>query len=204
MNLALRDAEFNNVSLSRQEPASALATASTRDVSILGALALGVSEIPSRQSAWRTTWPHVFPSTPSLITIGCPPIYASIEIDRGNPARAVEVLQTTPEYELGSPLPQFEVGGSLYPVYVRGQAYMLLHRGKEAAEEFQKVPGPLWRCGELPASGAGPTSTRSLRYADRRHKKRKGKVRKSFFVLWKSSDPDIPILKRAQTESKLH
>jgi len=40
MDVALRDAEFDNVAVSRQETASALATASTRDVSILAALAL--------------------------------------------------------------------------------------------------------------------------------------------------------------------
>ena len=67
-----------------------------------------------------------------------PTIYASIEIKRGNPAKAIDILQTTEPYELGTPLPQFEVGGSLYPVYVRGSAYLSLKKGKEAAAEFRK------------------------------------------------------------------
>ena len=79
-----------------------------------------------------------FPLNTAINRYWLPAIYASIEIRRGNPAKALEDLQTTAQYELGTPLPQFEVGGSLYPVYIRGEVYLLLHQGKEAAAEFQK------------------------------------------------------------------
>ena len=79
-----------------------------------------------------------FPLNTAINRYWLPAIYASIEIKRGKATKALEDLQSTTEYELGTPLPQFEVGGSLYPVYVRGEVYLLLRKGKEAAAEFQK------------------------------------------------------------------
>ena len=204
MDVALRDAEFNNVALSRQETASALTTASTRDVSILSALALARIGDTAKAKRMADDLAARFPLNTVINHYWLPTIYASIEIERGNPARALELLQTTPEYELGSPLPQFEVGGSLYPVYVRGQAYLLLHQGKEAAKEFQKY---------LDHSGVAvncPLATMARLQLARSYlltgdMKRAREQYQEFFVLWKSSDSDIPILKQAQTEyAKLH
>ena len=128
-----------------------------------------------------------------------PTIYASIEIQRGNPAKAVELLQTTAQYELGSPLPQFEVGGSLYPVYIRGQAYLLLHRGAEAVGEFHKfqdqrgvaVNCPLAALARLQLARAYVLTGDSQRASDNYEE---------FFVLFKDADPDIAILKEAKAE----
>jgi eukaryotic-like serine/threonine-protein kinase len=199
MDLALRDAEFNNVALSRQETASALTTASTRDVSILAALALARIGDTAKARRIADDLAERFPLNTVINRYWLPTIYASIEIDRGNPARAIELLQTTPEYELASPLPQFEVGGSLYPVYVRGQAYLSLHQGKEAAEEFQKyldhsgvaVNCPLAALARLQLARSD-VLTGNMKNAKEKYQE--------FFVLWRNSDPDIPILKRAQTE----
>src|SRR5580693_6511191 len=138
MDVALRDAEFNNVALSRQETTSALATASTRDVSILAALAFARIGDTDQAKRMADDLAARFPLNTVINRYWLPTIYASIEIQRRNPARAVELLQTTAQYELGSPLPQFEVGGTLYPVYVRGQSYLLLHQGTAAVGEFKK------------------------------------------------------------------
>ncbi len=48
-----------------------------------------------------------------------PTIRAAIEINRGNPAEAIEILQATASYELGEPSPWFGGGGSLYPIFLR-------------------------------------------------------------------------------------
>jgi ATP/maltotriose-dependent transcriptional regulator MalT len=204
MGVALRDAEFDNVALSRQETASALATASTRDVSILAALALARIGDTAQAKRMADDLAARFPVNTVISRYWLPTIYASIEIHRGNPARAVELLQATPEYELGSPLPQFEVGGSLYPIYVRGQAYLLLHQGQQAAQEFQKyldhsgvaINCPLAALARLQLARA-EMLTGDLKSAREKYQE--------FFVLWKSSDADVPILQRAQTEyAKLH
>ena len=204
MDVALRDAEFNNVALSRQEAATALTTASTRDVSILAALALARIGDTAKAKRIADDVAVRFPLNTVINRYWLPTIYASIEIDRGNPARAVELLQTTPDYELGSPLPQFEVGGSLYPVYVRGQAYLSLHQGKEAAEEFQKYldhSGVAVNC-PLAALARLQLARSNMLMGDTKSAKEKYQ---EFFLLWKSSDPDIPILRQAQREyAKLH
>jgi serine/threonine protein kinase/Flp pilus assembly protein TadD len=199
MDVALRDAEFNNVSLSRQETASALFTASTRDVSILAALALARIGDTDRAKRLADDLAGRFPLNTVINRYWLPTIYASIEIQRGNPARAVELLHTTASYELGSPLPQFEVGGSLYPVYVRGQAYLLLHQGTEAVGEFQKfldergvtVNCPLAALARLQLARAYVLVGDSKRAAGRYQE---------FLALWKDADPDIPVLKQAKAE----
>jgi tetratricopeptide (TPR) repeat protein len=199
MDVALRDAEFNNVALSRQETTSALATASTRDVSILAALALARIGGTDQAKRLADDLAGRFPLNTVINRYWLPTIYASIEIQRGNPARAVELLQTTAQYELGSPLPQFEVGGTLYPVYVRGQAYLLLHQGTQAVGEFQKfldqrgvaVNCPLAALARLQLARA---------YVLAGDSKRAGGSYQEFFALWKDADPDIPILKQAKEE----
>ena len=117
-------------------------------------------------------------------------------MNRKNPARAIEFLQATSSYELGSLPP---IGGTLYPVYVRGQAYLALREGSAAASEFQKFldhRGVVINCllGALAHLGLarayalqGDTAKAKGAYND-------------FLTLWKDADPDIPILKQAKAE----
>ena len=128
-----------------------------------------------------------------------PAIYASIEIRHGNPAKAIDILQTTEPYELGAPLPQFEVGGSLYPIYLRGAAYLALNKSKEAAAEFRKfvdnrgvpVNSPLAALAQLQLgrcyAQAGDSINARSSY-------------QNFFALWKDADAGIPVLLQAKTE----
>ena len=140
-----------------------------------------------------------FPLNTAINRYWLPAVYASIEIRRNNPAKALEDLRATAPYELGTPLPQFEVGGSLYPVYIRGEAYLLLHQGKEAAAEFQKfldhsgvtVNCPLGALAHLQLGRA---------YALQADKTKARRAYQDFFALWKDADADIPILIAAKSE----
>ena len=199
MNAALREAEFGNSERARQQVASALAMASTRDVRILAALALARTGDMDRSKRMADDLAQQFPLNTTINRYWLPVIYASIEIKRGNPAKSLTLLETVTPYELGTPLPQFGVGGSLYPPYVRGQAYLALGRGEEALAEFQKFmdhPGialnsplaALTRCQVARAQAlAGHSATARSAYQD-------------FLTLWKEADPDIPILKQAKAE----
>jgi serine/threonine protein kinase/Flp pilus assembly protein TadD len=199
MNAALRDAEFHNTSDSRQEIASALAEAPTRDVSVLAALALSRIGDIDRAERMAHGLAERFPLNTAINRYWLPAIYASIEIKRDNPAKALEDLQTTAQYDLGTPLPQFEVGGALYPVYIRGEVYLLLHQGKEAAAEFQKfldhrgvaVNCPLGALARLQLGRA---------YALQSDTVRSRAAYQDFLTLWKDADPGIPILKQATAE----
>jgi serine/threonine protein kinase/Flp pilus assembly protein TadD len=199
MDAALREVEFSNTARARQGIASALAGAPTRDVNILAALAFARIGDIDRAEHMAQNLEERFPLNTVINRYWLPAVHASIEIRRQRPAKALEDLETTAQYELSTPLPQFEVGGSLYPVYIRGEAYLLLHQGKEAASEFQRfldhrgvtVNCPLGALARLQLGRA---------YAVEGDAIRSRAAYKDFLTLWKDADPDIPILKQAKQE----
>ncbi len=199
MDAALWEEEFNDKARSRQDIASALAAAPTRDVNILAALALARIGDADQAKRIADDLGERFPLNTVINHYWLPAIYAAIEINRGNPAKAIDILQTTEPYELGTPLPQFEVGASMYPVYLRGSAYLSLGQGKEASAEFSKflsqrgvvVNCPLAALAHLQLGRAYALTGDSI------------KARSSyqeFFALWKDADSDIPVLKQAKVE----
>ena len=199
MDSALREAEFGNLSRSRQEITSALAEAPTRDVRVLAALALSRIGDVSRAESLARDLAERFPLNTAINHYWLPAVQASIEMTRKNPAKALEDLRTTAEYELGTPLPQFEVGGSLYPVYIRGQVYLSLHQGKEAATEFQKLLDQRGVVANCPL-GALARLQLGRSYAMQGDAVRSRAAYQDFLTLWKDADPDIPVLKQAKAE----
>lgn len=199
MNAALREAEFSNTVRAHQEIAAAVAEAPTRDVSVLAALAFARIGDIDRADRMARDLAERFPLNTAINRYWLPAIYASIEIKRGNLAKALADLQATTQYELGTPLPQFEVGGSLYPVYIRGQVYLLLHKGKEAAAEFQDfldhrgiaLNSPLGALARLQLGRA---------YALQDNSAQSRAAYQDFFGLWGDADRDIPILITAKSE----
>jgi len=127
-----------------------------------------------------------------------PEIRAAIELQRGHPAKAVELLASASPYERAYP----------EAVYLRGLAYLQLGKGAEAAAEFQKILahkgaswGSAWR---LPNWGLHYSISylglaRGSVLAGATTKARK--AFHDFFELWKDADPDIPILQQAKAES---
>jgi hypothetical protein len=75
---------------------------------------------------------HNFSLDTFLQGYGLPLIRADIELHRGNPSKAVEVLEMTRPYEFGGP-------GTMAPVYARGLSYLRIGNGPDAAREFQNV-----------------------------------------------------------------
>jgi eukaryotic-like serine/threonine-protein kinase len=199
MNAALREAEFGDAAAARKATTSALALASNRDTQMLSALVLARIGDLARAKSMADDLGKRFPLDTLLNVYWLPTIRAAIEIRQKNPARAVELLHAALPYELGLPTPQFEVGGLLYPVYIRGQAYLELHRGREAAAEFQKVleqhsitqNGPI---GVLARLGLA----RAFAISDERTKARESY--QEFFRLWTNAEPEIPILHEAKVE----
>jgi eukaryotic-like serine/threonine-protein kinase len=125
-----------------------------------------------------------------------PTIRAAIEIGRNNPAKAVDILQRAVPYDLANTR-------AMLSTYQRGRAYLALHKGTEAAAEFQNIadhPGVVGNSitGALAKLGLarayaleGDTAKARVTYQD-------------FFALWKDADPGVPILTAAKSEySKL-
>lgn len=199
MNGALREAEFGNVAQSRKAISSSLALASTRDLQILAALSLtrtgAVAEAQRMAEGLAKRSLHN-----TLINwYWLPTIRAAIEINRGNPAKAIEVLQATAPYELGEPSPWFGGGGSLYPIYLRGESYLVLHRGNEAAEQFQKILDHRSVVKNCPFAALARLGL-ARAYALQGQAARSRSAYEDFFELWKGADPDIPILQQAKAE----
>ena len=110
------------------------------------------------------------------------------------PARAIEALQVTTPYELGS------VGDmTLYPVYVRGEAYLSAHQGNEAAAEFQKIFDHRGIVVNEPIGGLAHLQI-GRAYAMSGDIAKAKAAYQVFLTLWKDADPDIPILKEAKME----
>jgi eukaryotic-like serine/threonine-protein kinase len=196
LNGALREAEFGNAAQARNETASALALASTRDMRILAALALARAGDSSRAQTMADELEKQNPVNTVIVGYWLPTIRAAIEMNRNNPAKAIELLHPATSYELGGPTPAVVC---LYPAYVRGQAYLRLHQGTEATAEFQKfldhrgIVGncPLGALAHLGLARAyvlqGDTAKARAAYQD-------------FLTLWKDADADIPVLIAAKAE----
>jgi tetratricopeptide (TPR) repeat protein len=132
------------------------------------------------------------PSDTMLNRIQVPITRAAIELNRHNPAKALEILEPVQPYDLAR-IPR------MLSVYERGEAYLALRRGNEAAAEFQKIldhPGILLN--SLLGALAHLQLARAYAIAGDNGKARS--AYQDFFALWKDADPDIPIFKQAKAE----
>ena len=117
-----------------------------------------------------------------------PILRAAAELGMGHAAQAIELLQPVVPYERAFPRSN----------YLRGLAYLRLHKGPEAAAEFQKIAdhrganwGPLY-----PLSYVGLARGAALAGDSTKAKK----AYEDFFALWKDADLDVPILIQARKE----
>jgi tetratricopeptide (TPR) repeat protein len=197
VNAALREAEFGNAALARQDVAAALALSPGRDVKMFSALTLARAGDAARAKTISEELEKSYPSQTMLKVYWLPTIKAAIELNSSNAAQALVLLEAAAPYELGQPS-QLQVG-TLYPAYIRGQAQLMAHHGSDAVTEFQKfldhrgvtVNFPLGALAHLGLGRAyalsGNTAKAKAAYQD-------------FFGLWKDADPDVPLLKEAKAE----
>ena len=202
---ALTEAEFGNAAQARSQAASALALSTTRDIQILAALALARAGDSIRAQRMADELEKQNPLDTVTIGYWLPTIRAAIELNRENPSKAIEILQTAAPYELGTALPT----GFLYPAYLRGQARLLLHDGSAAAAEFQKFLDhrgvvancPLGALARLGLARAYALQEQSTPGADAEAARAKARAAyDDFLTLWKNADPDIPVLKEAKAD----
>ena len=200
MNAALREAEFGNAAVARKEAAAALALASTRDTQTLGALVLAQAGDAAQAQRIAEDLAKRFPLDTLVNGYWLPTIRAAIDLNRNNPAKAVELLQGAASYELGAELSTAEWAAPLHPAFVRGQSYLLLHEGKLAAAEYQKFVdhrGLVRNC----SPGAALAYIGLARaYAMQGDTAKAKAAYQDFLTLWKDADPDIPVLKEAKAE----
>lgn len=130
------------------------------------------------------------PKDTLINSLWVPLVGAAIQLNRNNPAEAVQLLEAAKRYE---------VAAEFWPQYVRGLAYLRLKSGNEAAAEFQKI---LDNRGQAPLSALYQLAhlglARAAALAGDLSKSRK--AYQDFLALWKDADSDLPILKEAKQE----
>jgi serine/threonine protein kinase/tetratricopeptide (TPR) repeat protein len=131
-----------------------------------------------------------YPKDTVLNKILLPLVQARIELQKNNPAQAIQLLETTRPYE----------GYALFQIaYLRGQINLAQQKGTEAAAEFQKIldhrgsqpTSPIYSLAHLGLARAAALNGDTARARQ---------AYQNFFALWKDADVDTPILIEATKE----
>ena len=157
------------------------------------ALALCGNAAEAEKLAAETS--KLFPNGTLWNAVQLPKIRAAIELQRGQSAKAVELLASAKPFERAYP----------EAVYLRGLAYLRLYKGREAAAEFRKIldyKGASWVIRyrswglyySLSYLGLARASVLEGDQANARAAYR------NFLTLWKDADADIPVLQQAKAE----
>lgn len=133
-----------------------------------------------------------YPNDTRLNGIWLPVTRAAVELQRGQPARALELL---------APVTRYEAAADFQPQYLRGLCYLRLGKGAEAAAEFQKILNSRGQTDFLVSTlyplarlGLARATALSGEAAEAR------KLYEEFFALWKDADSDLPIFIEARSE----
>ncbi len=197
---AVRQAFFGKLPEAKKSVTAALEQSRDRAVQYGSALALAISGDSLRSERLANDLEIRFPEDTAVQFSYLPVIRARLALSRGNPSKAIELLQTAVPHELGVTNSAVSgLFGALYPIYMRGEAYLAERRGAEAAAEFHKV---LDRPGIVVADPIGALARLQLGRAftlsgDKRSAKA---AYETFLTLWKDADADIPILRQAKAE----
>jgi len=189
---AVINAEAGNSARSRERGAASLNISRTRTNLALLALAAALDGDASQAQKLVEEAKRRYPTDTSVNSLYAPCTGAILESNRGNAARALELLQSSSRYEMG-------VGYNFVPIYVRGLVYLRAKKGVQAAGEFQKILEHRVVASNMPALSLSHLGmARASRMAGDVPKARK--YYQDFLALWKDADPDIPILKEAKAE----
>ena len=189
--------------MAQQRAIAALGLSNSRDVEYAAAFALAASGDSSRPQSLASDLSKRFPEDTKVRFTFAPTLRALLALNHGEPASAVELLQTAIPFEggiLSSGGSETLLGaGNLYPAYVRGEAYLAGRQGREAATEFQKILDHPGITMTDPIGGLTHLQLGRAYVLAGDHDKARAAY-KDFLTLWKDADSDIPILKKAKEE----
>jgi DNA-binding winged helix-turn-helix (wHTH) protein/tetratricopeptide (TPR) repeat protein len=181
------EAMFGNFGAAKERAAAALALEGAQ-VSEDAALALARSGDLARAELLADGLIRKDPLNTLAKDFYVPAIMAEVEIKRGQPGRAVDLLRIAAPFELRN----FTVP------YIRGEAYLAAHSGTDAVPEFQKIVknqgvdpvSPYYVLAHIGLARAyglqGDQAASRCEY-------------EAFFASWKGADEDIPVLREARS-----
>jgi eukaryotic-like serine/threonine-protein kinase len=189
---AVIEADFGNEKQARKQAQKALSLGRGIDAREMVAEVYSITG-DDRQALALVDELHArFPTHVPLNPASLSSVIAAVEIHRGNPTKAIQVLEQAKPYDLS----EFS---DLNPIYIRGLAHLRMGSGEEAAAEFQKY---------LDHSGINTVFPRhslallglARAYVLMKDSPRARKAYEDFLALWSEADPDIPILLQAKNE----
>ncbi|HXL23657.1 MAG TPA: winged helix-turn-helix domain-containing protein [Candidatus Dormibacteraeota bacterium] len=130
----------------------------------------------------------------ALSEVILPSVRAAVDLNRENPAAAVEELQRAIPYDLGG-------DSAGVTIYYRGLAYLELKSGKQAAAQFQRI---LDNRGVVIVDIYWPLAHLGLAraYAQTGDTEKSLAQYRELLAFWKNADPDLRLLKEASAEYK--
>ena len=192
---SLREVEVGKRDEARADANAAMNLAASLDVQAMAALALARAGDTAGAEKLAAKLDKTFPMGTFVQRYWLPTIRATIEMERKDPNRAVELLKEMGAIELG--IPNSLV--ALVPIYVRGVAYLALSDGNQATAEFQKFVDHRGLVGNFPW-GALARLGLARAYALQGDTAKARAAYQDFLTLWKDADTDIPVLKQAKAE----
>jgi eukaryotic-like serine/threonine-protein kinase len=198
LNQALREAEGGNVDTARDLAHQALSSSSQRDIKSAAALVLSRTGDMANAERLADELQRDYPLDTWLKRYTLPTIRASIELQKGHPTKAIEILQVATPYDMADV--SFRSLPLAYPVYVRGEAYLKAGQGKQAAAEFKRI---LDNPGIVTNFVTGALANLQLARAQVLAGDKSAAMQsyQNFLEVWKNADPDLPILQQAKRES---
>jgi tetratricopeptide (TPR) repeat protein/predicted Ser/Thr protein kinase len=189
---AFIEAQMEDAAAAKKDAAAALAMDSSFNTRIQVAYVLARAGDTARAESIAAELTKARPNATLANKYDLPVIGATVDLDRNNPAKAVEALRDVVPYDLA-------FRQKLLSVYTRGRAFLANRQGTEAAAEFQKI---LDHPGIVQNAFVGAVARLGLAraYAEEGDAAKAKVAYQDFFALWKDADPDIPILKEAKTE----
>ena len=188
---ALTAALFGDCQTAKQRAVQALESVPDATYSGSAAVLATCGEVNQAQTQAEKL-AQLYPNDTRFNGIWLPLIRAAIELQRNNPARAIQFLE---------PATRYEAAADFQPQYFRGLSYLRLGKGAEAAAEFQKIVDRKGQ-GDLLVSTLYPLAhlglARALSLSGDAARARK--AYEDFFALWRDADSDLPILIEAKKE----
>jgi len=194
---ALHEALFGNFAIAERDIGKVLENSNGQDAEAAAALTYAFAGNRTRAQALADDLAKRYPQNTLVQSNYLPTILGQLSIHAQNPAQALELLKPVRPFELGQPAQAILL--NLYPVFVRGQAYLAVREYQKAMTEFQEIlehPGmslnePIVVLARLGIARA---------YAADGQRERARSAYQDLLTLWKTADPDIPVLKQARAE----
>lgn len=195
---AFREALVGNLGESLTGATESLKLSGDRYAPLRNAMALVRARESAKALAVADQSAKEFPDDTIVQRIWLPMIRAQAALTRNDPSKAIEILQVSTPFELGTSRP-YTFMPSLCTAYLRGEAFLAANRGSEAAGEFQKI---LDHRGIVKNDLIGALAHLELAraYVMIGDSVKARAAYQDFFALWKDADPDIPVLAAAKSE----